>query len=46
MIAGFAAVMIAGGTFLKDSDTSEAAYSLLHSRFPRNPWTAKMPNWF
>jgi hypothetical protein len=30
----------------KDSDTSEAAYNLLHSRFPRNPWTAKTPNWF
>jgi hypothetical protein len=26
-----------------DSDTSEAAYNLLHSRFPRNPWTAKTP---
>jgi hypothetical protein len=29
-----------------DSDTSEAAYNLLHSRFPRNPWTAKTPHWF
>jgi hypothetical protein len=26
-----------------DSDTSEAAYNLLHSRFPRNPWTTKTP---
>jgi hypothetical protein len=30
----------------KDSDTSEAAYNLLHSRFPRNAWTAKTPKWF
>jgi hypothetical protein len=30
----------------KDSDTSEAAYNLLHSRFPRNPWTTKTPKWF
>jgi hypothetical protein len=30
----------------KDSDTSKAAYDLLHSRFPRNPWTAKTPSWF
>jgi hypothetical protein len=29
-----------------DSETSEAAYRLLHSRFPRNPWTAKTPKWF
>jgi hypothetical protein len=29
-----------------DSETSEAAYNLLHSRFPRNPWTAKTPHWF
>jgi hypothetical protein len=29
-----------------DSGTSEAAYNLLHSRFPRNPWTAKTPSWF
>jgi hypothetical protein len=29
-----------------DSKTSEAAYSLLHSRFPRNAWTAKTPKWF
>jgi hypothetical protein len=29
-----------------DSETSEAAYSLLHSRFPRNAWTAKTPKWF
>jgi hypothetical protein len=26
-----------------DSDTSEAAYNLLHSRFPKNSWTAKTP---
>jgi hypothetical protein len=30
----------------KDSGTSEAAYNLLHSRFPRNPWTTKTPKWF
>jgi hypothetical protein len=29
-----------------DSDTSKAAYLLLHNRFPRNPWTAKTPRWF
>jgi hypothetical protein len=29
-----------------DSETSESAYSLLHSRFPRNPWTSKTPKWF
>jgi hypothetical protein len=29
-----------------DSETSEAAYNLLHSRFPKNPWTAKTPKWF
>jgi hypothetical protein len=29
-----------------DSATSEAAYNLLHSRFPRSPWTAKTPHWF
>jgi hypothetical protein len=29
-----------------DSDTSKAAYEFLHSRFPRNPWTAKTPLWF
>ena len=29
-----------------DSDTSKAAYELLHSRFPKNPWTAKTPYWF
>jgi hypothetical protein len=29
-----------------DSGTSKAAYELLHSRFPRNPWTAKTPYWF
>ena len=29
-----------------DSDTSEAAYNLLHSRFPKNPWTSKTPFWF
>jgi hypothetical protein len=30
----------------QDSDTSKAAYDLLQSRFPRNPWTAKTPKWF
>jgi hypothetical protein len=29
-----------------DSDTSKAAYELLHSKFPRNSWTAKTPLWF
>ena len=29
-----------------DSDTSKAAYDLLHSRFPKSPWTAKTPKWF
>ena len=29
-----------------DSDTSKAAYDLLHSRFPKSPWTAKAPKWF
>ena len=29
-----------------DSATSEAAYNLLHGRFPRNAWTAKTPKWF
>jgi len=29
-----------------DSDTSKAAYELLHSRFPRNAWTTKTPNWY
>jgi hypothetical protein len=29
-----------------DSQTSKAAYELLHSRFSRNPWTAKTPYWF
>jgi hypothetical protein len=29
-----------------DSDTSKAAYDLLHDRFPRNTWTAKTPHWF
>jgi hypothetical protein len=29
-----------------DSDTSKAAYELLHGRFPKNPWTAKTPYWF
>jgi hypothetical protein len=28
------------------SDTSKAAYELLHGKFPRNPWTAKTPLWF
>jgi hypothetical protein len=30
----------------KDSGTSEAAYNVLHNRFPRNPWTTKTPKWF
>lgn len=29
-----------------DSDTSKAAYNLLHGKFPRNPWTSKTPYWF
>jgi hypothetical protein len=29
-----------------DSATSEAAYNLLHDRFPRNAWTTKTPKWF
>jgi hypothetical protein len=29
-----------------DSDTSKAAYDLLHSRFPRNSWTTRTPKWF
>ena len=29
-----------------DSATSEAAYNLLHDRFPRNAWTIKTPKWF
>ncbi len=29
-----------------DSDTSKAAYELLHSRFPKNAWTTKTPKWF
>jgi hypothetical protein len=29
-----------------DSETSKAAYNLLHNRFPRNPWTSKTPKWF
>jgi hypothetical protein len=29
-----------------DSQTSKAAYDLLHSRFPKNPWTAKTPFWY
>ena len=29
-----------------DSSTSKAAYELLHSRFPRNSWTAKTPYWY
>jgi hypothetical protein len=28
------------------SDTSKAAYELLHKSFPRNPWTAKTRYWF
>jgi hypothetical protein len=29
-----------------DSDTSKAAYELLHGRFPNNTWTARTPKWF
>jgi hypothetical protein len=29
-----------------DSDTSKAAYELLHGKFPHNPWTAKTPHRF
>jgi hypothetical protein len=29
-----------------DSDTSKAAYELLHGKFPRNAWTTKTPHWF
>jgi hypothetical protein len=29
-----------------DSETSKAAYDLLHQRFPRNAWTARTPKWF
>jgi hypothetical protein len=29
-----------------DSDTSQAAYDLLHGKFPRNAWTSKTPHWF
>jgi hypothetical protein len=30
----------------KDTETSKAAYLLLHNRYRRNPWTAKTPLWF
>jgi len=30
----------------QDSDTSKAAYDVLHSRFRGSPWTAKTPKWF
>ena len=30
----------------KDSETSKAAYTLLHDRYRRNPWTSKTPLWF
>ena len=30
----------------KNSETSKAAYSLLHERYRRNPWTSKTPMWF
>jgi hypothetical protein len=30
----------------KNSETSKAAYSLLHDRYRRNPWTSKTPLWF
>jgi hypothetical protein len=29
-----------------DSDTSKAAWELLHSRFPKSTWTAQTPKWF
>jgi hypothetical protein len=29
-----------------DTETSQAAYMLLHTRYPRNPRTAKTPFWF
>jgi hypothetical protein len=29
-----------------DSNTSKAAYELLHGRFPKNSWTIKTPKWF
>jgi len=30
----------------KDTQTSKAAYLLLHNRYRRNPWTSKTPLWF
>jgi hypothetical protein len=30
----------------KDTETSKAAYLLLHNRYRRNPWTSKTPLWF
>jgi len=30
----------------KNSETSKAAYTLLHERYRRNPWTSKTPMWF
>jgi hypothetical protein len=30
----------------KDTETSKAAYLLLHNRYPRSPWTSKTPLWF
>jgi hypothetical protein len=30
----------------KNSETSKAAYTLLHERYRRNPWTSKTPLWF
>ena len=30
----------------KNTETSKAAYLLLHNRYRRNPWTSKTPLWF
>jgi hypothetical protein len=30
----------------KHTETSKAAYLLLHNRYCRNPWTSKTPLWF
>jgi hypothetical protein len=30
----------------KNTATSKAAYTLLHDRYRRNPWTSKTPLWF
>ncbi len=29
-----------------NTETSKAAYTLLHNRYRRNPWTSKTPLWF